>query len=153
MLNKIENKTGYFRIHEFYIQSLTCDSYVMHKFERNILQDAKETAEKSNMRVQHGCVIVDAKGNIISRAYNKYQDLHKINYPWTKGQQLSCHAEENALKQVDRKKLDGAKLYVVRISYCGEFMNSKPCERCTVIIQKFMNKYGLKNVYYSQPKT
>lgn len=121
----------------------------MRKSHETMLYYAKNIAEKSKMRVQHGCVIVDSKGYIISTAFNKYNHFYNIQKPWQKGSRLSCHAEEGALKKVNFNKLEGAKLYVVRISYSGELLNSKPCERCTKIINKFIHKYGLKEVYYS----
>lgn len=121
----------------------------MHRQQKSIIENAVLVAEKSKMQVQHGCVIVNSKGEVIAKAFNKYTYLHNICKPWHKGQRLSCHAEEGALKNVDPKKLVGAKLYVVRLSYCGELMNSKPCDRCTGIIEKYMDKYGLKTAYYS----
>lgn len=122
----------------------------MHKKQALIIENAVRMAEKSKVHVQHGCVIVDSKGYIIAESNNKYAYLHNIYKPWNRSHRLSCHAEESALKIVDRKKLYGAKLYVVRLSYSGELVNSKPCSRCTTIIEKYMNKYGLKTVYYSQ---
>ena len=125
---------------------------MLHKQERKHILDAMETATKSNMKMKHGCVIVNGKGNVISKACNTYETAVDIK-PYTKGKYgLSCHAEENALKKVDYKLLYGAKLYVTRVSVCDNqfvFMNSKPCHRCTTIINKCIQKYGLKMVYYS----
>lgn len=126
-----------------------------HKFDTEIMLSAIEIAKKSDMRVKHGCIIIDNKGTIISKACNKMLnfDTEKIK---NRDQYLkvSYHAEENALKQVNPKKLFGAKLYVVRYgnSDSNFFMNSKPCNRCTIIIDKYMKKYGLKNVFYSVEK-
>ena len=126
-----------------------------HKFDTEIMLSAIEIAKKSDMRVKHGCIIIDNKGTIISKACNKMLnfDTEKIK---NRDQYLkvSYHAEENALKQVNPKKLFGAKLYVVRYgnSDSNFFMNSKPCNCCTIIIDKYMKKYGLKNVFYSVEK-
>ena len=68
---------------------------------------------------------------------------------------ISYHAEENALRNVDPKKLCGARLYVFRwtnIDTKPNCMNSKPCKQCTVIIESCMKKFGLKTVYYSSDK-
>lgn len=126
-----------------------------HKFDTEIMLSAIEIAKKSDMRVKHGCIIIDNKGTIISKACNKMLnfDTEKIK---NRDQYLkvSYHAEENALKQVNPKKLFGAKLYVVRYGNSDNkfFANSKPCDRCTIIIDKYMKKYGLKNVFYSVEK-
>ena len=68
---------------------------------------------------------------------------------------ISNHAEEVALKKADPKKLNGAKLYIIRAAleteFCDEspiFMNSKPCKRCTQIIESCIKRFGLKAVYY-----
>ena len=124
---------------------------MMHKHQEYIINNAIEMAERSNMKVHHGCVIIGTKGEVLAKANNRYTNIENIHKPWQKGQRLSCHAEEAALKTADPKRLYGAKLYVVRVSPCGELMNSKPCDRCTVIIKKCMDKYGLKSVYYSSP--
>ena len=58
---------------------------------------------------------------------------------------------------MDKTKLKGAKLYVVRWGGKNDgemcFMNSKPCNKCTSIIKTCMNKYGLKVAYYSTNNT
>ena len=69
-----------------------------------------------------------------------------------KQKRFSRHAEETALKNVDRNKLKGAVLYVIRYGYHENnpyFMNSKPCTKCTAIINAVMKNYGLKAAYYS----
>ena len=100
-------------------------------------------------------VFVDKKGNIISTGYNKFlyvpKDKIKIfnKYNHVK---ISEHAEEVALKNADPKKLDGAKLYVVRSCLSDSntlFMCSKPCHRCTSIINTCIEKCGLKIVYHT----
>jgi deoxycytidylate deaminase len=117
-----------------------------------------EEAEKSAMRSRHGCVIVDSNGALIYKAYKKYEGIaeHQLNQNPNqhnkKGIHYSRHAEEIALNNTDRKKLNGAKLIVIRLAYdaSNTFMNSKPCARCTIIIEKFIKKFGLKSVYYSE---
>ncbi len=129
----------------------------IHKSDYDYLMHAHEISKKSDMTNHHGCVIVDKKGNIISTGYNKFLFVPKDKitifnkYNHVK---ISIHAEEVALKKADPKKLFGAKLYVVRSCLTNEntlFMCSKPCNRCTSIIQTCMHKFGLKIAYYTDP--
>jgi hypothetical protein len=132
---------------------------VIHKIDNEIMMIAIEVAKKSDMRCKHGCVIIDNKGNIISTGYNKTiptsSNILKLNLykeEFEKKHKLSRHAEENALRNADPRKLDGAKLYVVRWGNLESnplFMQSKPCKRCTLIIESCMKKFGLRVVYYS----
>jgi len=121
----------------------------IHKIDNEIMLYAVEIAKKSDMRSKHGCVIIDNKGNIISSACNKTINL---NNKFEKNTKISHHAEEAALKMADPKKLRGARLYVIRwgiISSNPVFMNSKPCDRCSSIINTCIKKFKLKVVYYS----
>lgn len=62
----------------------------------------------------------------------------------------TIHAERNAIKQVgDMTKLNGANLYVIRVSNKDSILNSEPCHDCRLLIEKCQQKYGLRNVYYS----
>ena len=112
-----------------------------------------EIAEKSNMRCKHGCIIVDKNGKIISVAYNRRNGLpDKHIEDSSKRPFFSRHAEQTALKNVNRLDLNGATLYVVRCGHVnGEkcFLNSKPCTICTPKIKACMKNYGLKAAYYS----
>ena len=131
----------------------------IHKTDNEIMMVALEVAKKSDMRCKHGCVIIDTKGNIISTGYNKMIpsacNLLKIKIckeEFERKYKISRHAEENALRNADPKKLYGAKLYVVRWGDLDNnplFMKSKPCKRCTLIIESCMKKFGLRVVYYS----
>lgn len=128
-----------------------------HRLDLFYLDTAHKIALKSDMQHKHGCVIVDNKGNIISSGYNKFLNIpnDKIKiFKKDTNVKLSRHAEEMALKNVDPKKLDGAKLYIVRINLdenniCNDFLYSKPCKKCTSIIHSCMKKFGLKTVYYT----
>lgn len=62
----------------------------------------------------------------------------------------TLHAERAALKAVgDMSLLKGAVLVVIRIHKNGAILGSKPCHGCEMHLQKCMEKYGLKAVYYS----
>ena len=128
----------------------------IHKNDSQYMKEAFIIAQKSNMINKHGCIIVDNKGNIISSGYNSalYVNKDKLKtYDKNTNIKISKHAEENALKNVNPKKLYGAKLYIVRINTdinnLDIFKYSKPCKRCTSIIETCMKKCGLKIVYYS----
>jgi tRNA(Arg) A34 adenosine deaminase TadA len=126
----------------------------IHKQDLHLMHLCIDIAKKSDMRCQHGCIIEDNKGNIISKACNKSNNLPEKHILDNEKRPLfSKHAEETALKNVDKTKLKGAKLYVVRWGGNSDekmcFMNSKPCNKCTSIIKTCMHKYGLKVAYYS----
>ena len=119
----------------------------------NYMMMCVEIAKKSDMRCKHGCIVVDKNGKIISEAHNKRNGLpdKHIDDP-KKRPFFSSHAEETALKKMNRQDLDGATLYQVRYGQFHKnpvFMNSKPCPKCTPIILACMKNYGLKKAYYS----
>lgn len=126
----------------------------IHKIDSEIMNYAANIAQFSDMKNKHGCVIIDNKGDIISTGVNKakiHVNLNKFK-KFNKNNKISCHAEEDALRNVDIRKLKGAKLYVIRLNYTTpypRFTDSKPCNKCTCIIESCMKKYGLKVVYYS----
>ena len=114
---------------------------MINKKHQLFLSKAAEIAEKSNMLQKHGAVIV-YKNKIIASGYNYMCDYMHNNY--------SIHAEVAAISQLfyNKKLLEVCDIYVVRIAtanfnYC--LKNSKPCKNCT----SFINKYNLKNIYYS----
>jgi tRNA(Arg) A34 adenosine deaminase TadA len=124
----------------------------MKNQDKKIMITAMEEASKSIMNMQHGCVIIDRKGDVLAKACNRYIGLRNFSIPYIPGKKMSCHAEENALSQVDPKKLHGARLYVTRISHTDGIITlkySKPCVRCTAIIHKYMKNYGLQKVFYT----
>ena len=133
---------------------MNCEKKI-HKFDLNLMEYCVEIAKKSNMNSKHGCVIIDKKGNIISSACNKRRSMETEHIPdinIRRQKKFSKHAEETALKNVNRNNLKGAVLYVVRYGHNHTnpyFMNSKPCEKCTAIIKAAIERHGLKAAYYS----
>jgi tRNA(Arg) A34 adenosine deaminase TadA len=106
-------------------------------------------ASLSNMRCHHGCVII-LNGNVIAHGYNTR------NYSKTKVMNdLSCHAEINALKNAfrrlkinpnrDKPTIHKMKVYIARINSDGNFLESKPCLQC----YSTFKKVGIVNVIYS----
>ena len=113
----------------------------INKRHQLFLSKAAEVALKSNMLQKHGAIIV-YKNKIISSGYNEKCDYMNNNY--------SIHAEVSAISKIfyNKKLLELCDIYVVRIapaSFNNCLKNSKPCKNCT----NFINKYNLKNIYYS----
>lgn len=131
-----------------------CEKYI-HRYDLNLMEMCVDIAKKSNMNSKHGCIIIDKKGKIISSACNKRRSMdteHISDINIRRQKRFSRHAEETALKNVNRNDLKGAVLYVVRYGNHENnpyFMNSKPCEKCTAIIKANMERHGLKAAYYS----
>ena len=121
---------------------------MIHKTEKRYMNIAANIALKSNLRSKHGCIIVDKKGNIISQAFNSAV-VFQTNIKYVKSNVMSFHAEESALKNVDKTKLNGSSLYVVRNIGDGCFSCSKPCQKCENLIHSCMKKFKLKYVFYS----
>ena len=127
----------------------------IHKFDLKLMEMCVEVAKKSDMNSKHGCIIIDSKGHLISSGANKRKTIgqeHIEDINIRRQKKFSVHAEESALKNVNRNKLKGAKLYVVRWGHNHTnpyFMNSKPCHKCEAIINACMNNFGLKAAYYS----
>lgn len=65
---------------------------------------------------------------------------------------FTIHAERAVLKMVgDNSLLRGATLVVVRVNKKGALLGSMPCHECQCHLNKAIDKYGLRRVYYSQP--
>jgi len=113
----------------------------INKKHQLFLQKAGEIALKSNMQQKHGAVVV-YKNNIISFGYNERCDYLS--------EKFSIHAEISAISKLfyNKKLLELCDIYVVRVAsstFDNCLKNSKPCKSCT----NFINKYNLKNIYYS----
>jgi len=95
--------------------------------------------------------IIVKRGRILATATNKVAS--RTNGAASRGSQNFIHAEKNLLRSVDTTKLRGADIYVMRIRMSGgeaEFCYSQPCPECTVLLNKCIREYGLKNVYFTK---
>lgn len=125
-----------------------------HLKELEYVIEAVKISYKSNMRSKHGSIIVK-NGKIIAQGYNRYVGINWSHNNEVKGRnsgKYSIHAEEDALHKVDPMKLSGASMYVIRWGSDPDdplFMNSMPCMKCEKKIRKAMERFGLKNVFYS----
>ena len=107
----------------------------------NKLRQCHETSVHIAIVVLRGKIIAEATNRLGSRS----RGCGYSNY--------TIHAERNVVKVLGNyNKLRDADIYVMR---CGkgvnsfDFINSKPCCECECFLNKCMNKYGLKNVYYT----
>lgn len=108
----------------------------------NWIRVAIRHAEKSEVRhYKHAALLVKG-GRVISIGINR-------NKSGCLGDPLyglkGWHSELDALLSVDPDMVCGATLYVAGISRGKNVIKSKPCRYC----QEFINKYNLKDVYYS----
>ena len=98
--------------------------------------------------------IIVKRGKILAEATNKVAS--RSNGAASRGSRNSIHAERNVLRTLgDTSKLRGADMYGMRIGKMSrdseiEFRYSQPCPECTVLLQKCMREYGLRNVYFTK---
>lgn len=108
------------------------------------LSVARYLAKKSKAKKKHGAIIVRAN-RVLGSGYNKDK-----NHPMSISREhikdhASIHAEVDAIKDAGWN-VRGATLYVARINNLGYDRNSKPCPRCTVIIEEA----EIKKVIYTE---
>lgn len=104
------------------------------------LQLALTVSKQSDFKIKVGCVIC-RNGTPISVGYNHfYSDRH---FCYSKS--TTIHAEAMAIKNCSLKQLNGAVIYVARMSKNGELAMARPCPQCLVLLQKV----GVKKMTYS----
>ena len=106
-----------------------------------LLEKACELARKSSCKKKHGAII--AKGNTILSYGKNNRRTQMRNYNFG---HFECHAELDAIMRAT--KLEGANMYVVRVSKTGVIGNSRSCTSCI----KLMRHYGIKKVFYTKNK-
>lgn len=119
------------------------------------MDDPKTTKLRNVNNLLHVAVIV-SRGKVIAEATNRigYRSITNKTYNNTFIREpKNIHAEENVVRVLgDKSKLRGADMYVMRFGR-GEkydtFINSKPCAKCECFLNKCIDKYGLRNVYYT----
>lgn len=115
------------------------------------LMDPRTTKMVDNHCTKLHIAIIVKRGRILATATNKVAS--RTNGAAARGSQNFIHAEKNLLRSVDISKLRGADIYVMRIRMGGdelEFGYSQPCPECTVLLNKCIREYGLKNVYFTK---
>lgn len=108
---------------------------LIQKVPRNIVHRAYEIAHRSNCKdFRHGAVIYKGR-RIIKSGYNIGFKTH----PNGSGLYSTVHAEVCVITRTKNHfypdKLDGLKLFVIRLNKAGDIMDSKPCEDCMRLIK------------------
>lgn len=108
------------------------------------LSVARYFATKSTARNTHGCVIVKG-GRVLGTGWNKDRNHPTIVSPEHIKTDCSFHAEEVAIREAGPSNIKGAIIYVARVNRQGNDRNSKPCSKCSDLI----DKVGIKRVVYT----
>ena len=106
---------------------------MLSKRERAFLSVARYLATKSGSRHRHGAIVVRG-GSVIGTGYNKDRNHPDIVSPEHIKTHCSVHAEIDAMRDA-KWNVKGAVLYVARVNAHGKDRNSKPCDRCMVVIE------------------
>ena len=118
------------------------------------LNDSRTSRLPKNHCTKLHIAIVVKRGKILAEATNKVAS--RSNGASSRGSQSYIHAERNVLRTLgDLSKLRGADMYVMRLAGgCNDtdvkFKYSQPCPECTVLLNKCMREYGLRNVYFTR---
>jgi len=112
--------------------------------EKAFLSVARYLASKSEARQRHGAIIVKG-GSVIGTGYNKDRNHPDNVSPEHIKTHCSVHAEIDAIRDA-KWNVKGAVLYVARVNSQGKDRNSKPCDRCNVVIQETQ----IKKVIYTR---
>lgn len=107
---------------------------MLSKREKAFLSVAKYLASKSESRQKHGAVIVKG-GRVIGTGFNKDRNNPYFVSPEHIKTHCSVHAEVEAIRDAGWN-VKGAVLYVARVNAQGIDRNSKPCDRCMVVIEE-----------------
>lgn len=111
--------------------------------EKAFLSVARYLATKSESRHRHGAIVVKG-GSVIGTGYNKDKNHPDYVSPEHIKSHCSVHAEIDAIRDA-KWRVKGAVLYVARVNNHGQDRNSKPCDRCMVIIEETQ----IKKVIYT----
>jgi deoxycytidylate deaminase len=115
----------------------------LSKKEKAFLSTARYIASKSKARQKHGAVIVRG-GSVLGTGFNKDRNHPDNVSPQHIKTHCSVHAETEAIRDANWN-VRGAVLYVARVNKQGMDRNSKPCERCQVVIEETQ----IKKVIYT----
>ena len=108
------------------------------------LSVARYLATKSTARNTHGAVVVKG-GRVLGTGFNKDRNHPKIVSPEHIKTDCSTHAEEVAIRDAGEDNIKGAIIYVARVNKHGTDRNSKPCPRCSTLIERV----GIKRVIFT----
>lgn len=117
---------------------------MLSRSEKSFLSVARYLAAKSESRRKHGAVIVKS-GRVVGTGYNKDTNNPMIMSPEHIKTNCSRHAEIEAIRDANWN-VRGAVLYVARVNNQGVDRDSKPCDRCQVVIEETQ----IKKVIYTE---
>jgi deoxycytidylate deaminase len=117
---------------------------MLSRSEKSFLSVARYLASKSESRQKHGAIVVKS-GRVLGTGFNKNTNNPFIMSPEHIKTNCSRHAEIEAIRDANWN-VRGAVLYVARVNSQGVDRNSKPCERCQVVIEETQ----IKKVIYTE---
>jgi tRNA(Arg) A34 adenosine deaminase TadA len=121
--------------------------YLIHDHTMEFIQS---TDSRQHTLSLHMAVLIK-RGKIVATATNKVGTRSKgSGYS-----EITLHAEKAVIKKLgDISKLKDCSLYVWRIGFAEYHpMTSEPCHSCKKFLEKCMEKYGLRGVYYTHTNT
>jgi hypothetical protein len=103
-------------------------------------------SERKKHKTSIHVAILVFRGKIISKATNALGSRSQgCGYS-----NCTIHAERNVIKKLgDYRKIKNADLYVTRYGANNTLLNSTPCPDCTYFLNKCIDKYGLRFIYYT----
>lgn len=103
----------------------------MKKTHMDYFMMCHDLARKSqHSRFHHGSIVMRRRGNILGKGSNR----------------TSMHAEVRSITSIPKYyRHENLVVYVCRVNSTGNFMNSRPCEKCL----EFMKANGVCRVYFS----
>lgn len=112
--------------------------------EKAYLSVARYLASKSKANKKHGAVIVKSN-RVLGAGFNKDKN-HPLHIS---EEHIATHASRHAEIEAIRDagwNVKGAVLYVARVNNFGYDRDSKPCQRCSIIIEETQ----IKRVIYTE---
>lgn len=117
---------------------------MLSKRDSAYLSVARYFASKSSARNTHGAVVVKG-GRVLGTGFNKNRNSPLIVSPEHIKTDCSYHAEEVAIREAGVSNVKGAVIYVARVNKHGKDRDSKPCSKCSALI----DRVGIKRVIYT----
>lgn len=121
-----------------------------------IIDKLKVVARKSDVRSQHAAAIVDRKTGKIITVANNYHFHKPPSTKWCSDGKYTMHAEEAVFNKFKRnyhhllREKNRYNLIVVRAHRHEDgCLHSKPCHKCTQMLNKLIKKKIIYRVYYS----
>lgn len=102
-------------------------------YEQHLELAARVAAKSQFGRVRIGAVVA-RRGRVISVGFNQAK-THPLTIQFDYKPNVGIHAELDAVLGIEKEKLRGSTLYVVRIKMDGSWGLARPCKGCQGLIQ------------------